>query len=360
MESSQLKNIVEAALLAAGTPLTLGQLQALFGDESPPEKQELRAVVKELQEDYDGRGIEVCEVASGFRIQVRDGMSQWLSKLWEARPPRYSRALMETLAIIAYRQPVTRGDIEEIRGVSVTSNIIRTLLEREWIKVVGHRDVPGKPAMFGSTREFLDYFSLKKLDDLPPLAELAELEPLGVQLELGPDAADKVNPDGNPVEQSEVGNADGDSQAEDGSASDPEAVDAAEQDGEEIVVDDGSGQTLSFDDYDDEDDIELTDEELAAAAAKIDEITSQLNGKQDVDDAPEQDVPPGSVAPLVGLNAPGEEPSTESATVASLDDARAAAADKQEPAGDNSESVDAEESAGEPEQSAEVVPLKTS
>ena len=172
-------------MLAAGNPLTIDQLRALFGEQDPPEKQDIRGILQELKEDYEGRGIEIREVASGFRIQVRQEMSQWLGKLWEERPPRYSRALMETLAIIAYRQPVTRGDVEEIRGVSVTTNIIRTLLERNWIKVVGHRDVPGKPAMFGSTREFLDYFSLKKLDDLPPLAELAEMDHVSVQLELG-------------------------------------------------------------------------------------------------------------------------------------------------------------------------------
>lgn len=185
MESQHLRNIVEAALLAAGGPLTLDQLKALFGDNDGPERQEIRDVLTRLQEDYSDRGIQIVEVASGYRIQVRDNMAQWLTRLWEDRPPRYSRALMETLAIVAYRQPVTRGDIEEIRGVAVTTHIIRTLLERDWIKVVGHRDVPGKPAMFGTTRQFLDYFGLKKLDDLPPLAELAQLEPVSVQLELG-------------------------------------------------------------------------------------------------------------------------------------------------------------------------------
>ena len=160
MDQQKLKNIMEAALLAAGAPITIDQLRALFGDQDAPERAEIREALKELHDDYAERGIELREVASGFRIQVREEMGQWLTKLWEARPPRYSRALMETLAIVAYRQPVTRGDIEEIRGVSVTSNIIRTLLERDWIKVVGHRDVPGKPAMFGSTRGFLDYFGL--------------------------------------------------------------------------------------------------------------------------------------------------------------------------------------------------------
>ncbi|MEE4184377.1 MAG: SMC-Scp complex subunit ScpB [Gammaproteobacteria bacterium] len=185
MESQQLKNIVEAALLAAGGPLTVDQLKGLFADEVAPEKSEIREQLAALTQEYADRGIEIREVASGFRVQVRQEMGQWLTKLWEERPPRYTRALMETLAIIAYRQPVTRGDIEEIRGVTVSSNIIRTLLERDWIKVVGHRDVPGKPAIFGTTRFFLDYFGLKRLDDLPPLAELAELEPVDLQLELG-------------------------------------------------------------------------------------------------------------------------------------------------------------------------------
>lgn len=191
METQQLKHIVEAALLAAGKPLDLAQLRALFGEDHPPEKDELRAAIAALEEDYAERGIMVAEVASGFRIQARPSVSGWLRKLWDERPPRYSRALMETLAIIAYRQPVTRGDVESIRGVGVTTNIIRTLLERGWVRVVGYRDVPGKPAMYGTTREFLDYFGLRRLDDLPPLADLKDLESLNAQLELaGPDVAE--------------------------------------------------------------------------------------------------------------------------------------------------------------------------
>jgi len=189
MDTEQLKYIIEAALLAAGRPLSIDRLQGLFG-QSQPSRQDIRAAVAELQDDYANRGIELVEVASGFRIQVRSSMAGHLEKLWEERPPRYSRALMETMAIIAYRQPVTRGEIEDIRGVSVSTNIMRTLLERNWVRVVGHRDIPGKPAMFGTTREFLDYFGLKKLDDLPSLAEMADLDRLNVQLDLpGPDEA---------------------------------------------------------------------------------------------------------------------------------------------------------------------------
>lgn len=171
-------------MLAAGRPLALDQLRSLFGAEQPPERAELRAALDELQADYAGRGIMVNEVASGFRIEVRPAMAPWLGRLWEERPPRYSRALMETLAIVAYRQPVTRGDVEQVRGVVVTTNIMRTLMERGWIKVVGYRDVPGKPAMYGTTREFLDYFGLRHLEDLPPLAEIRDLDRLTAQLEL--------------------------------------------------------------------------------------------------------------------------------------------------------------------------------
>lgn len=184
MDQEQIKRIVEAALLAAGRPLNLEQLRSLFGEEHPPDKTDVRAAVESLREDYADRGVAVNEVASGYRIEIRESMAPWLARLWEERPPRYSRALMETLAIIGYRQPVTRGDIEEVRGVAVTTNIIRTLLERGWIKVVGYRDVPGKPAMYGTTREFLDYFGLKQLEDLPPLSEIRDLDRMTAQLEL--------------------------------------------------------------------------------------------------------------------------------------------------------------------------------
>jgi len=184
MDSNQLKYMIEAAMLAAGRPMAIDRLQSLFGDDEPPAKQAIRAAIMELQSDYAERGIEVVEVGSGFRIQIRTNMAHQLEKLWDERPPRYSRALLETMAIIAYRQPVTRGEIEDIRGVAVSTNIVRTLLERNWIKVVGHRDVPGKPAMFGTTKEFLDYFGLKKLDDLPPLSELKDFDKLNIQLDL--------------------------------------------------------------------------------------------------------------------------------------------------------------------------------
>ena len=184
MDDTEVKYFIEAALLAAGRPMSIEQLHGLFDGRMAPEKSELRTAITSLNEDYELRGITISEVASGFRIQVKAAMADRLQKLWEERPPRYSRALFETLALIAYRQPITRGEIEEVRGVSVSSNIVRSLVEREWIRVVGHRDVPGRPAMFATTRSFLDYFGLKKLDDLPPLADLSDWESLRVQLNL--------------------------------------------------------------------------------------------------------------------------------------------------------------------------------
>ena len=194
MDATEIKFFIEAALLAAGRPLSIDQLKGLFDGRMAPEKSEIRQAIAALNEDYEQRGIVVSEVASGFRMQIKTSMADRLTKLWEERPPRYSRALFETLALIAYRQPITRGEIEEIRGVAVSSNIIRQLLERDWVHVVGHRDVPGRPAMFGTTKVFLDYFSLRKLDDLPPLADLSDWESLRVQLNL-PDVEDHPDSD---------------------------------------------------------------------------------------------------------------------------------------------------------------------
>lgn len=175
MDETEIKHVVEAALLAAGRPLTLERLGELFAAKGGgPDRATLKRVIETLANDYQGRGVELKEVATGYRLQIKRSMSDWLQPLWEERAPRYTRALLETLALVAYRQPITRAEIEEVRGVVVSTNIIRTLLERSWIRVVGHRDVPGKPAMFGTTKEFLDYFGLKKLEDLPTLAEIKD------------------------------------------------------------------------------------------------------------------------------------------------------------------------------------------
>ncbi|MFZ0468758.1 MAG: SMC-Scp complex subunit ScpB [Thiogranum sp.] len=184
MDNQRIKHIVESVLLAAGKPLDLDQLLAVFGDGEKPEREDIREAVTALQQDYAERGIELVEVASGYRIQVSQVMEPWVSRLTEEKPTRYSRALLETLALVAYRQPITRGEIEDIRGVSVSSSIMKTLQEREWVRVVGHRDVPGRPAMYGTTRQFLDYFNLNGLDDLPTLMELRDIDTINAELDL--------------------------------------------------------------------------------------------------------------------------------------------------------------------------------
>jgi segregation and condensation protein B len=195
-EGAALKRIVEAALFAAGGPLGLDQLQALFGEESPPERGALLAVLAELELDYLDRGIELVQVAGGWRIQVRTSVAPWVARLWEERPARYSRALMETLALVAYRQPITRGEIEDIRGVAVTTQIVKTLTEREWVRVVGYRDVPGRPALYATTRKFLDYFGLRSLNDLPPLSAIRDPDFLKEELDLNdPSQAPPAEPE---------------------------------------------------------------------------------------------------------------------------------------------------------------------
>ncbi len=183
-EGPGLKAILEGALFAAGGPLSLEQLQSLFGEEECPERMALAATLAELAEDYGGRGIEIAQVAGGYRVQVRAEVAPWVARLWDEKATRYSRALLETLALIAYRQPITRGEIEDIRGVAVTTQIVKTLIEREWIRVVGHRDVPGRPALYATTRRFLDYFGLRSLNDLPPLSEIRDPNFLGDELDL--------------------------------------------------------------------------------------------------------------------------------------------------------------------------------
>ena len=184
MGDHDLVEILEGALLAADEPLTKKQLAQLFDELDRPSTSDIATALDEVSPRCEGRGFELAEVASGFRFQVRQHLSPWVSKLWVERPARYSRALLETLSLIAYRQPITRGEIEDIRGVAVSSNIMKSLLERDWVKVVGHRDVPGRPAMYATTRGFLDYFNLKSLDQLPPLADVKDLETMTSALPL--------------------------------------------------------------------------------------------------------------------------------------------------------------------------------
>ncbi len=183
MEIAQLKRILEGALFASTHPLSFEQLTQLFAEDNAPTHDELAQALLELQAGNAERGVELIEVASGYRYQVQHDVYPWVSRLWTERQSRYSRALLETLALIAYRQPITRGEIEQIRGVVVSTNIIRTLEEREWVRVVGHRDMPGRPALYGTTKQFLDYFNLKSLDQLPALSEIRDLSELEPQLE---------------------------------------------------------------------------------------------------------------------------------------------------------------------------------
>jgi len=183
IKGEKLERILEAILLAAGQPLSNAQLASLFNDEERPPGGEISRALEKIGNDCAKRGVELKKVASGYRFQVRQDLNEWVSRLWKERPQRYSRALLETIALIAYRQPITRAEIESVRGVSVSTNIIRTLQEREWIRVVGHRDVPGKPALFGTTHAFLDSFGLQNLDDLPTLAEIRDMESLVPELQ---------------------------------------------------------------------------------------------------------------------------------------------------------------------------------
>lgn len=184
MSENHIRNVVEAALLAAGKSLPIADLAQLFDEDGRPEKPALVAALQQLETEYADRGIELKETASGWRIQIKQGYGREVSRLWPERPQRYSRALLETLALVAYRQPITRAEIESVRGVAVNPNIIKTLMERDWVRVVGHRDVPGHPELLGTTREFLDYFGLRSIDELPPLAELKAMADLNPQLTL--------------------------------------------------------------------------------------------------------------------------------------------------------------------------------
>lgn len=226
LADEQILRIVEAALMAADSPLTVANLTALFApgelDEEAASKQ-IREAIKALQAACAERGVELKRVASGFRFQVNQDLSPWVSRLWDEKPPRYTRALLETLALVAYKQPVTRGDIEQVRGVSVSQNIMRTLLEREWIKVVGQREVPGKPSLYGTTKAFLDYFNLKSLDDLPPLPEIrALIEPVLEADQAEPSVAEPNAANSN-AEQTESADTDDQTQAADADDGNQEA-----------------------------------------------------------------------------------------------------------------------------------------
>lgn len=244
LNEQKIQNIIEAALMAAGQPLSIDRLLTLFLDTNQPSRDEIRGAMSVLAEACEGRGIELVEVGSGYRYQARQDNAEWVARLWEEKPARYSRALLETLSLIAYRQPITRGDIEDIRGVSVSTNIMKTLMERDWVKVVGHRDVPGKPAMYASTKQFLDYFGLKNLSDLPSLAEIRDIDSINAELDLAEPDADKKTSDSDA--QLDLAANDVSEDIVDEAASDMSADDAegnAEGNAEEVVAE--SSEQLS-------------------------------------------------------------------------------------------------------------------
>jgi segregation and condensation protein B len=240
MSDAYFKNVIEAALLAAGRPVPVSELQQVFDEHSRPSPKEMRTILETLAADYEGRGVTIKETANGFRFQVRTEFAHEVSRLWPDRPKKYSRAMLETLALIAYRQPITRAEIEHVRGVAVNPEIVKTLMERNWVRVVGHRDVPGHPELLGTTAEFLDYFSLKSIEDLPPLAELKSLSDLNLQLPLPVEAQAAAGDAGAPVDSGEVA-------VVSASAEEP----AAESPGESARSEDG-GLEAADDDEDEE------------------------------------------------------------------------------------------------------------
>ncbi|NND68313.1 MAG: SMC-Scp complex subunit ScpB [Halioglobus sp.] len=259
MSETGLVQIIEGALLAAGKPMTVAQIAALFEEHEKPENTAIREALQEVAERCDERGFELVEVASGFRFQVRQPLAPWVGRLWQERPQRYSRALLETLALVAYRQPITRGEIEEIRGVAVSTNIIRTLHEREWIRVVGHRDVPGRPAMYATTKQFLDYFNLKSLDQLPALAEIRDFETLTAELGFADlTEGDNANPPEGGPELTVVG----------GTEHTPSAAEAAEQEALEASSADALENTAAE-----------ALEEAPAEGASLDDVVDELEAR---------------------------------------------------------------------------------
>jgi segregation and condensation protein B len=286
MNESHVRNVVEAALLAAGKSLQVAELTQLFDEGAQPTSEQIRAALETLTNEYANRGIEIKETAAGFRIQVRRELANEISRLWPERPARYSRALLETLALIAYRQPITRAEIEAVRGVAVNPNIVKTIIERNWVRVVGHRDVPGRPELLGTTREFLDYFGLRNLDDLPPLAQLKAMGDINLQLEL-PGAA-VAGQHGMPAEGSDGASASGNAEGEAvGSAGEGEggvgvALDASADDASSDEIDNENADDASV--GDEEIDRALEAQEAAPAAEHVQETHVDEQDDQGEDD----------------------------------------------------------------------------
>ncbi|RDZ28724.1 SMC-Scp complex subunit ScpB [Lysobacter silvisoli] len=281
MDQTFVTRIVEAALLAANQPLTLAQLHSLFPEDQPAPPDSVEQALETLREGSQGRGVELVELASGFRFQVQADVHPWVARLWTERQTRYTRATLETLALIAYRQPITRGEIEQVRGVAVNSNIIKALEEREWIRVVGHRDVPGKPALFGTTKAFLDYFGLKRLDELPPLSELKDIGELEPQLQFdGPPAPSQIEAGGVAVA--------GEAAGQDEQAQADDAGETAQAEGDEAAdaADAGADEVSDLDADEQEYDAGAADEATDTAAAEGDGDTPESVPMDDPEAAP--------------------------------------------------------------------------
>jgi len=265
IEDNKLKQIIEAALMSVAKPMSIDQLLKLFIEIELVSASKIKEAIKQLQNDCEGRGIELVNVASGYRYQARQGFSEWLSRLWEERPAKYSRATLETLALIAYRQPVTRGEIEDVRGVGVSSSIIKTLMERDWIRIVGHRDVPGRPALYATAKQFLDYFNMKSLEDLPTLSEIKDLEDINPELEL-------PNPDIHEYEEI---------------VSDPE-VDSKQDSDSERQLEIGVGEELESEAETDFLSKETNDKENNSSTEDLEEELDEKSDDSSVSDSPNQ------------------------------------------------------------------------
>ena len=293
-DGTPLRHILEAALLAADEPLSKARLLSLFPEDEQPSTTDIGKALEAIATACADRGVELHEVASGFRLQVRGELQPWVARLWTEKPQKYSRAMLETLALIAYRQPITRGEIESVRGVSLSSNIIRSLQEREWIRIVGHRDVPGKPALFGTTKAFLDYFDLKSLDELPTLAEIRDMDTLEPELDF--DAEPSPDADGGPAPEEE---------REARSDTPQDAVEARDEDGLDNDGTDGDGTDGDEDAPAPADnsleDGPVKDEDLDEAFEELDQAFGRADdidlGEVDVDgDGDEEDTAPGNDA----------------------------------------------------------------
>lgn len=296
MNEQQLKNIIEAALMASGTPQNLNQLLALFdNDLEKPDRELVRRLVEQLQQDYAERGVELKEVSSGYRFQVRSDYADWTNRLFTERPQRYSRAFLETLAIIAYRQPITRNEIEDIRGVSVSSTIIKTLQEREWVRVVGHRDVPGKPELLATTREFLDYFNLKKLSELPPLSEIKDFDQINPDLFEGLDPVPVAAADTIPAESD---------QEQDATPADQEhplQADSRQDDDEfDEAEDEEADEDESEDDDDSDEDDDPDEDEDQDEDDDPDDDHDDFEDEDEEDEDEDEAAPPDNVVPFSG------------------------------------------------------------